>query len=214
VVRVDALPVPAGAAAVSQSAPGADGFAAMLAHVQRRAALWREGAPINSLVLDDKQTVLNPVAVGCARRPPVVIIDLDPAAEPVAAAAPAPAAGSGWVAAARALRSEDIGIVWVSDQPRSASFLAASGLDPDGRDQLVLPRPGAERKQLLRRAVAQSSCVLAVIGDKRGDADEAYDYLRSGEAKLPIDSNWGEGWFLLPSPLAPRSSAQSEGSVP
>jgi hypothetical protein len=183
-------------------------FEPLIGHVRSRAALWREGAPINSLVLDDRQTVLNPIAIGCERRPPVVIVDLDSAgAEPARLPDIAQSATPGWIAALDALRREDVSIIWVTnysahDTQAVVQRLAATGLDPLGGDRLMTLRPGADRKQLLRRDIAQSSCVLAVVGDTRGDADEAYDYLRSADAVLPIDSNWGAGWFLLPAPLS------------
>lgn len=185
-------------------------FAALVAHVERRAELWREGAPINSLVLDERQTVLSPVAIGCARRPPVVIADLDNAdgstTLTLTAAGP-PLASEKWQAALTAIRAAEVEIVWVTSRPASEAetiktILDMAGLDEMDTARLVTSEAGWTRKQTLRRGIAADSCVLAVIGDKRGDADEAYDYLRSPDTKLPIDRFWGEGWFLLPPPLA------------
>lgn len=198
---------PQQAAVIPQTSALPPEFAELIDHVRQRATLWREGAPIYSLVLDDRQTVLNPVALGCERRRPVIIVDLDTAgAEPARLPDIAWAATPGWVAALDALRRAEVGIVWVTDHQAHETaavmqLLAATRLDPLGSDRLMTLRPGADRKQILRREVAQSSCVLAVVGDKRGDADEAYDYLRSPDAVLPIDINWGAGWFLLPAPL-------------
>jgi hypothetical protein len=175
-------------------------FAALVSHVRQRAALWREGAPINSLVLDSRQTVLNPVAIGCARRDPLVIIDIDPAPT----AGPTDAATLGhWRQAAASIRSEGVGLLWVTDRPDTdiallRPALMSAGLEP--ADTVAGRTSAADRKQLIRQRWAQTHCILAVVGDARGDADEAYDYLRSIDVVLPIDSNWGAGWFLLPVP--------------
>jgi hypothetical protein len=181
-------------------------FSALVDHVRQRGQLWREGAPINSLVLDDKQSVLNPVAVDCQRRQPVVLIDADPAAT-----GPLPSLSNmqpttGWAESLAAIRSLDVGIVWVTSRPSNESTaflqrLRATGLDPLGLDTMAAPE-GQTSKQRVRLAQARDHCVLAVVGDTRGDADEAYDYLRSAETALPIDINWGAGWFLLPAPLS------------
>lgn len=182
-------------------------FAALVDHVRKRAALWREGAPINSLVLDSRETVLNPVAIDCQRRPPAVLIDLDDARHgPLQSDAAGIKAAPGWAETAAAIRAENVGIVWITDQPTAraadlAALLARTGLD-SARDDSVAGRASADdRKQQVRQRLALRNCILAVVGDKRGDADEAYDYLRGAEISLPIDSNWGEGWFLLPPPL-------------
>jgi hypothetical protein len=150
--------------------------------------------------------VLNPVAVDCQRRQPVVLIDADPAAT-----GPLPSLSNmqpttGWAESLAAIRSLDVGIVWVTSRPSNESTaflqrLRATGLDPLGLDTMAAPE-GQTSKQRVRLAQARDHCVLAVVGDTRGDADEAYDYLRSAETALPIDTNWGAGWFLLPAPLS------------
>lgn len=202
------------------SASTSPAFSLLIDHVRRRARLWREGAPINSLVLDDRHTVLNPVAVGCERLPPVVIIDLDTANfELVKLPDLRLMATAGWSEALAELRRAEVGIVRVTDYPAAmraevTALLASTGLDTEGQDRLLTVDGGASRKQLLRRDVARDACVLAVAGDKRGDADEAYDYLRSADASLPIDSNWGEGWFLMPAPLMFNRAKDDEGSLP
>ena len=181
-------------------------FEPLIAHVRSRATLWREGAPIKSLVLDNKQTVLNPVAIDCQRRQPVVLVDLDPAATGTDTLLDATLAANGWSSALAAIRDLDVGIIWITGRADSEANavrarLNATGLDPMSRDAVAGTPQAAVRKQDIRLEQARSHCVLAVVGDKRGDADEAYDYLRSPDAKLPIDDNWGIGWFLLPAPL-------------
>lgn len=182
-------------------------FSTLLEHVRKRATLWREGAPINSLVLDDRQTVLNPVAIDCQRRPPAVLIDLDDAQRgPPQSGAGGMKAGPGWTETAAAIRAEKVGIVWITDQLAANAaelglLLERTGLDPARTDSVAGREGSADRKQQVRQRLALRTCILAVVGDQRPDADEAYDYLRSPDTGLPIDRNWGEGWFLLPAPL-------------
>jgi hypothetical protein len=188
------------AAAATPAAPLPPEFAALVAHVEQRVTLWHEGAPINSLVLDDRQTVLNPIAIGCARREPLVIIDIDPA--PGGAAVTAESVGA-WRQSVAAMRAAGAGILWVTEQSNVDRLIVA--LAPAGwmaADTIAGPLGPGDRKQLIRQRWAATHCVLAVVGDTRSDADEAYAYLRSADASLPIDRYWGQGWFLLPAPLA------------
>jgi hypothetical protein len=197
----------------SAAPPVAVEFAPLVDHVRSRATLWREGAPIKSLVLDDRQSVLNPIAIDCQRRQPVVLIDLDPAAARTLPPVETMLAAPGWTGALAAIRDLDVGIVWITARMQSEarsvqSRLTATGLDPWSRDTVATTPSARGRKQDVRLEQARRHCVLAVVGDKRGDADEAYDYLRSPNAVLPIDDNWGAGWFLLPSPLETKDSAR------
>jgi len=181
-------------------------YRALLDHVRARSALWREGAPINSLVLDNRQTVLNPVAIDCARREPVVIIDADPAK----AAGPFdPSSPELWRQTVAKIRSDGVAILWVTDRPDAEAPLLRAALEPAGivaSDTVAGRASATDRKQIIRQRWALTHCVLAVVGDTRGDADEAYDYLRNPDVSLPIDSNWGEGWFLLPSPAGAKGT--------
>lgn len=207
---VPAVQVTVGDAPVAAPRVAAD-FAPLIDHVRSRVTLWREGAPIKSLVLDDKQTVLNPIAIDCQRRQPVVLIDLDPAAPGPMPPLADMEATPGWSGALGALRELEVEIIWITGRPIGDAFaararLTETGLDPLGRDSVAAMPADGKRKQDIRLEQARGHCVLAVVGDARGDADEAYDYLRRPDAALPIDSNWGAGWFLLPAPLAPAGA--------
>ena len=204
-------PAPEPAAAMAAAAPvavteaaaaAASPYAALLDHVRARSALVAEGAPVISLVLENSLTLREPDYVDCGQRPPAVLVDAD--ADPQG-----PAAGPGdtalLAAALRTIRDAGVSVIWVTDRPAGdapaiAERLAAVGIDADGRDTVAGTGPVMARKQLVRRAAAMSHCIIAVVGDRRGDADEAYDYLRSSATPLVIDGNWGNGWFLLPAP--------------
>lgn len=157
----------------------------------------------------------------CGFLPPAVLIDLDDGRGDglnLAAvdATSAVAATDGLADALAQLRLRDIAIIWLSAQPfdrldAMAAALRSTGLDPDGRDQIVLTRTVSERKQERRSDAASSHCILAIAGDRKADFDEFYDYLRNPDTPMAIDRMIGAGWFLAPQPLmaAPMATAVS-----
>jgi hypothetical protein len=105
------------------------------------------------------------------------------------------------------LREAGIVVLWVSqahaNQVREvADALVLSGLDPSGRDPLLLVRNEDDRKQTLRQEANLDVCVIAVAGDRRGDFDELFDYLRDPAAAVGLEVMMGAGWFIAPAPFA------------
>ena len=83
--------------------------------------------------------------------------------------------------------------------------LIAAGLDPAGRDELVLLRYPQERKQTRLEDFAAEFCVVALAGDERADFDELFQYLKNPAAAAPLEALIGKGWFLIPQPLTSPS---------
>ena len=79
---------------------------------------------------------------------------------------------------------------------------SVSGLDPTGRDPILLTLGDGDRKQTLREQAAQTACLVAIAGDERRDFDELFGYLRDPTMATNFDSLLGAGWFLVPNPLA------------
>ena len=137
-----------------------------------------------------------------------VFIDLDPGRgtfDPLAPGEP----NRELAAALAELRSRDVAVVWFSrlgsafaDATRAA--LVAGGLDPDGRDELVMLSVLDERKQTRRDEVSKRLCPIALVGDERADFDELYLYLKNPDAAVALDAMIGRGWFLA-SPFATRT---------
>ena len=137
----------------------------------------------------------------CAARDPAVIVDLDRAAETQRTDPP-----QNLAAQLERLRAAGIVVVWISGQPAAevaqvAASLRASGLDPAGTDPLLLLRTPRDRKQALREEAALDVCPIAIAGDRKGDFDELFDYLRDPQAAAGLDSLFGSGWFIVPPPL-------------
>jgi hypothetical protein len=152
-------------------------------------------------------TTLRPDRLACPQRPPAVVVDLDAGPAPFTpggTALPSPGLAEGLAR----LREAGIVVLWVSqasanDVRKVADALRLSGLDPTGRDPLLLVRHEEDRKQTLRQEANLDVCVIALAGDRRSDFDELFDYLRDPATAVGLETMLGSGWFIAPVPLAP-----------
>ncbi len=170
-------------------------------------------APTSALLIQPPD-IAEPRRQACSAPVPAIVIDLDDGAEAFAPdhLAPAPAEVAAGLAR---LRQAQVVVLWISRLPAAraadvAQALRTSGLDPQRQDQLLLVRNGEDRKQALRQDANRDVCVVAIAGDRRGDFDELYDYLRNPESAFALDSMIGDGWFLIPSLDAPASGAKQD----
>lgn len=170
------------------------------------------GEALTSVVTVEGFDITRPAFIPCGNLPPAVVIDLDDANAGLDPAlgemltAERLRAEPGLAAELARLRAAGIAVLWLSDQGFEVdqavyANLQASGLDSAGRDPLYAQMVPDDRKQGRRQEIASRYCVLAVAGDKRGDAEEAYDYLVRPELAAPLENLWGNGWFILPLPL-------------
>ena len=108
------------------------------------------------------------------------------------------------------LREAGVVVLWVSQASANevrkvADALLLSGLDPTGRDPLLLMRNAEDRKQTLRLEANLDVCVIAIAGDRRGDFDELFDYLRDPAVARRPRAMLGSGWFIAPAPFGSAS---------
>jgi hypothetical protein len=196
ITTLTALPPPSGG-----SSPGP--WEAFGNYALARAKGLAEGRATDSVLLAPGaglrfETRLRP----CDTREAAVIVDLDPGSElfaPGSAGAAAPIAA----ATMAQIRAAGIVVLWVSQASANevagvAEALEASGLDPMGRDPILLVRNEEERKQVLREEANKTVCVVAIAGDRRSDFDELFDYLRDPSLARAYDGQIGDGWFLVP----------------
>jgi hypothetical protein len=182
-------------------------YAGFYLHAAEQAQLDPVEAPRSSTILATPGS-LQPVMTDCAILPPAVLIDLDPAGgqlDPARPFAPNPDLSE----VLSALRLANVSVFWISgasagDAGKVREQLLASGLDPWGRDGLLLMRRAEDRKDARRRDLAQTHCVVAIAGDTKGDFDELFDFLRNPGAAAALDGLVGAGWFLTPAPIAPK----------
>lgn len=139
----------------------------------------------------------------CASETSAVLIDLDPAPAPYAPGAPL-SVPVGMAANLAEWRARGIAVAWITKA--SAAYagdvraaLKQSGLDPTGRDALLMMRYPTERKQTRREDLAATTCLIAIAGDERADFEELYDHLINPKAAYGLERLMNNGWFLIPS---------------
>jgi hypothetical protein len=202
---VAAQPAPAPVAAAEPApAPTPTPFAAFHRYALDRLAGNGPGNVRRSMLLADPAS-LDPALQACGTKPPAVLIDLDPANSLLPLVA-GNRADQQLGALLVDLRTRGVAVYWISGHsPGAASAirqqLTASMLDPTGNDPLIVARFASETKQQRRRALGETHCLLAVLGDSRSDFDELYDYLRDPGLADPLEVLIGHGWFLAPNPL-------------
>ena len=182
-------------------------YAGFYLYASEKARLDPIDNPRNSAILATPGS-LQPTTGECGILPPAVVIDLDPAGGLPDLSVPF-ARNPDLSEVLGALRMEDVAVFWVSGAPAGEAGkvrerLLASGLDPWGRDGLLLMRRADDRKDARRRDLAQTHCVVAIAGDTKGDFDELFDYLRNPAAAAALDSLIDSGWFITPPPIAAK----------
>ncbi len=149
-----------------------------------------------SAVLSQTSSLEVPDTIPCGTHPSAAIVDID--------AVPGDILGAAQLDAALAeVRKGGVKILWVADVPVTSvdevrDRLWANGGVGDSEDRLLLKRLTDDRKQTLRRDAAESYCIVAVVGTRKGDIDELYDYIRDPAQASRLDRFWGSGWFIVP----------------
>jgi hypothetical protein len=176
-------------------------------------ALARSGAlggldPVPSALLVPFRSAEWPARRPCEADIAAVVVDLDEGPTVFNAASDLSSA-PGLADALGRLRDAGVVVLWVSQASANrvkevGDALRASGLDPTGRDPLLLVRNPNERKQIIRANAEQSVCVVAIAGDQRSDFDELFDYLRVPESQMGLDHMLDDSWFLTPPPLSKK----------
>ena len=163
-------------------------------------------APTGRGILLESGTPLElPRMRNCASKVPAVVIDLDDGTN-----AFAPRQGliaqSGLAGDLAKIRAAGAAVLWITSLSAArvgevAEALRQSGLDPAGTDPLLLARSPDDRKQVLREEANKDVCIVAIAGDRKGDFDELFDYLRNPASGASLDFLLGAGWFIAPPPL-------------
>lgn len=175
-------------------------------HALTEAAKRDRGENLRNMVLARNVSLIDPRPLDCGTKPLAVIIDLD-----VAPGTPAEMdieRQSGFAALLDLLRGSDVRIAWLADsserQLDPILTLLREGEKPVMRDadMMLFALPGSLRKQERRWQLAQSHCVVAIAGDRKGDFDELYDYLRDQSYAIRLEAFTNRGWFELPHPVA------------
>ena len=170
--------------------------------LDRASGLAERGEAVSALLTRESALAFGTELRPCVAREAAVVIDLDPI-DAIFAPGSARQVSADITAAVAQLRDAGVIVLWVSqasanDVAGVAAALQASGLDPTGRDPILLVRNEDERKQVLREEANRTVCVVAMAGDERSDFDELFDYLRDPRLATAYDVRLGSGWFLVP----------------
>lgn len=178
-------------------------YLAMTLYVLEQAERRQAGETVRSAVLIEDVSLANPKTAACDGKPFAVILDLDEAKNADAAGETA----TGDLAVLlETLREADVRIAWLSGDSEAAAQSRISALQMGdtpamkNQDLILLARKGGLRKQEQRWELAKDHCILAVAGDRKGDFDELYDYLRKPDLAIRLEAFADRGWFELPAP--------------
>jgi hypothetical protein len=196
------LPAPTGAPATGGAS---DPWRDLLAFALSRQP-DAQGRFASALLSNEAKLDMLPQRQPCQRAERAVVIDLDPGAtafDPGPQVHPLPSLAD----KLDVLRRAGVLVMWISRQDPNrvsdiADALLRSGLDPTGRDPILLTLGDGDRKQTLREQAAQTVCIVAIAGDERPDFDELFGYLRDPAMARNFDPLLGAGWFLVPPPLS------------
>jgi len=233
-LRLQASAAAAAPASAESAAASLQAYQSLWAYVERQVAARKAGEAVRSVVLAEGATLDAPRFAPCDAKPLAILFDLDESAvgsdpdarfrrwigdgsDPVTAV-------PGAVEGVDALRREGVQAIFTSARRPSGNNAAAAMLAKIGFGEFVpgktLILRGGEPPisgDQVRRTVAASYCVVAIVGDALGDFSDTFD--AGDAARRPAAATetmvaplWGAGWFLLPNPV--RSTATPTTELP
>ncbi|MFL9842207.1 acid phosphatase [Sphingomonas sp. ST-64] len=241
VVPVEGMTAPGGVTApeVADAPAAGAGEAAALSlqayqtlwtHVAAQVAVRKAGGTPRSVVLAAGARLDAPRYVDCGTKSLAILFDLDENAEgsdPEARwrrwngdGTDLVVAVPGAVEGVEAVRREGVQAIFTSARARSgaagvSALIARLGLGDTVAGKTLFLRGGEPpiSGDQMRRTIAASYCVIAIVGDSLGEFSDAFD-AAGDAARRPTAATetmvaplWGAGWFLLPNPV--RSTAKS-----
>jgi 5'-nucleotidase (lipoprotein e(P4) family) len=221
------------AAALSSQA-----YRALAQHVRASADYRQAGIDVASVVLAPGSSLANPHFVECGAKPLAIVLDVDETVllnlgyeadeaarglsyddarwrrwEATGAGKVDPVPGA--VEAISAARKAGVAVIYISNRtaanaPATARALEGAGLGTAiPGETLLLKEEGAGSGKDARRArVAETHCVVALVGDQLGDFSDLFSgpdmtpaARRAAADGVQIEPLWGAGWFVLPNPV-------------
>ncbi len=233
-LRLQASAAAAAPASAESAAASLQAYQSLWAYVERQVAARKAGEAVRSVVLAEGASLDAPRYVPCDAKPLAILFDLDESAagsDPdarfrrwIGDGSDAVSAVPGAVEGVDALRREGVQAIFTSARRPSGNNAAAAMLAKLGFGELMpgktLILRGGEPPisgDQVRRTVASSYCVVAIVGDALGDFSDTFD--AGDAARRPAAATetmvaplWGAGWFLLPNPV--RSTATPTTELP
>lgn len=233
-LQASAAASPAAPASAESAAASLQAYQSLWAYVERQVAARKAGEAVRSVVLAEGATLDAPRYVPCEAKPFAILFDLDESAtgsDPdarfrrwIGDGSDQVSAVPGAVEGIDALRREGVQAIFTSGRRPSgnnaaAAMLARLGFGDFVHGKTLILRGGEPpiSGDHVRRTVAASYCVVAIVGDALGDFSDSFD--AGDAARRPAAATetmvaplWGAGWFLLPNPV--RSTATTTTELP
>ncbi len=215
-----------GSAGTAVARPGEDAaytiqaYQALWTYLSARVRQSKSGATMFSVVLADTATLDAPSFVPCTGKPLAILFDLDTArgVPPVArlvAEGRALTAVPGAIEGIEAARREAVAVIFTaegvaSDAAPLAAALGRAGISGRGPGTTLFlhdPAGGVAEADRVRRQVAETYCVVALVGDALDEFSRLFDPAgdearrRTAATETMVAPLWGAGWFLLPTPV-------------
>ena len=205
------MPAPSGVAPLDDGHDYTNLFAKVTAIAQRDP--FAEEKRLSAML--DNPADLKPDRAECAFAQTAVLVDLDPGAQDAPLDEDV-AASQSLVRVLATLRAQEVAVLWLSRHTAVRAgavrrMLLRTGLDPRGTDELYLVRYEDESKATRRADAAKDYCVVAIVGDQKGDFDELFTFLKDESAAFALDPLIGEAWFIAPPPLTSPPQLAEEG---
>lgn len=194
--------------------PDSSPYADFAAFALKQSTRLTEGKGIKSVVLIPEVDIFKPETVACEKKPLAVVIDLDAKSGDDWIKADTLYRQNGLIEVLNSLRAAEISVIWVSNEPVTASGKISAILNEAGFSQsesddfLFLDRGAEDRKQVRRWDAARNYCIVAMAGDDRADFDELYSYLRNPNGAIMLEPMFNNGWFVAPPPLVEATEAE------
>ena len=205
------MPAPTGVATVDDGHDYTGLFATVTAIAQRDP--FSEEKRLSAMLANPAD--LEPDRAECAFAQTAVLVDLDPGADEAQLDDNAAAAES-LVRVLATLRAQEVAVLWLSRHTAVRAgavrrMLLRTGLDPRGTDEIYLIRYEDESKASRRADAAKDYCIVAIVGDQKGDFDELFTFLKDESTAFALDPLIGEAWFIAPPPLTSPTQPAEEG---
>lgn len=196
----------AGANAIQPDPEPVSGYRALANYALAVAA--KEGGAVRPSALIDPSTInVWPNARPCAADRLAIVVDLDPDLRVFDPNDP-PLPADDIITELDRVRKAGVVIVWATalletNESAVRTVLAATEVSPANADILVMASRRFSKYDRIHQ-LASNLCIIAMGGDRIGDFEQAYDYLKDPKGPIAnvLAAHVGLDWFLVPTPIS------------
>ena len=198
--------VQAGANTIQPEPESLSGYRALANYALAVSA--KEGGAVRPSALIDPSTItVWPNARPCAADRLAIVVDLDPDLRVFDPNDP-PLPADDIITELDRVRKAGVVIVWATalletNESAVRTVLAATEVSPANADILVMASRRFSKYDRIHQ-LASKLCIIAMGGDRIGDFEQAYDYLKDPKGPIAnvLAAHVGLDWFLVPTPIS------------